>query len=250
MFIPLFLNKPMRRCSLPLSSFSNSCKNVASAIYWSIESDLLFLQPHNVSGTVSLQQHVSQLGQWVEQTRHCLQPFHFSSHSGGPSFKASLYPLTKSGQAAKVSVGKSYLQVRFLCPFFYRGTVPKKDLFTWNETAFCKKAEFTTVKVRLKLFSKRLTLNKHALEIIKDLMQFISSSTMGPSIYPHLWTLWTISLDVLLHENVFLIDVVALVYSICNILLEIVFYNKKCLHIHSKMNAPKVELRNSAGTVV
>lgn len=64
-----------------------------------------------------------------ELNRYCLQPFHFSPHNGGPGFKASLYPLTKCGQEAKVSVGESYLQVCFLCPLFHRETLPKKGLF-------------------------------------------------------------------------------------------------------------------------
>lgn len=66
-----------------------------------------------------------------------MRSFQSSLHSGGPNFKASLYPSTNCSEAAKVSVGvRSYLQACFLCPFFHEETLPKKELFLLEQVGF------------------------------------------------------------------------------------------------------------------
>lgn len=92
-----------------------------------------------VLGTVSLSQHVR-----AEQTQHCLQPFHFSSHSGGPARPQSFSLSFNQERSGSQSVSGYEL---FTGPFFYRETGPKTGLFTWNKSVFCKKTEFSTVKV-------------------------------------------------------------------------------------------------------
>lgn len=155
--------------------------------------------PHKVLGTVSRKQHVSQLRQWVEQTGDCLQPFHSSSHSGGPSIKASLYPLTKSGQTAKVSVGKSYLWVCFLLPFF-TGRQCQKRAFSLRTRCFfaCffpKKAEYTRVKVRRSYFLRRWHSRRPVLERWKTWCNFC----LPPRILSSFMDFITICLNMLFH---------------------------------------------------
>lgn len=69
-----------------------------------------------------------------ELNRYCLQPFHFSPHNGGPGFKASFYPLTKCGQAAKVSVGESFLFTGlFSVSSLSQRDAAKKGFFSGNK---------------------------------------------------------------------------------------------------------------------